>query len=182
MLSSRKARSPAGDLAQESGLLPGALPRLESLLLLFLLLLLSFALAACTVRRSSRGGGDDDDDSADDDDDDDDDGAELVDSDGDGLSDSWEEEHGLSTDDQDTDGDGWGDYEEVFGFADPLDFDDHPYIGGWPRGPVPDDLQGSGTSPGSVAPNWSLTDQFGEQVNLWSFYGQVILIESVAEW
>jgi len=161
---------------------------LRSLLVLSLALLLVL-LAACGVRGSRGGGGSssDDDDSAADDDAESgqpggDDGDELFDADGDGLADVWELAHGLSTSSSDTDNDSWGDYEEVFGFADPLDSSDHPYIGGWPRGPVPDNLEGEGTGVGSVAPNWSLQDQFGEAVNLWSFYGQVIMIESVAEW
>jgi len=128
------------------------------------------------------GGGDPGGDDAGGDDPGGDDDDELLDADGDGLADVWELAHGLSTSSPDTDNDSWGDYEEVFGFADPLDSSDHPYIGGWPRGPVPDNLQGGGTSVGSVAPNWSLQDQFGEAVNLWSFYGQVIMVESVAEW
>ena len=108
--------------------------------------------------------------------------ATLPDTDGDGLADPWEDEAGLDPTDSDSDGDGWSDDEEVFGFADPLDETDHPYIGGWPRGPVPDELEGTGNEVGDIAANFHLMDQFGEQVNLWSFYGQVVVIENAAEW
>jgi len=106
----------------------------------------------------------------------------LPDADGDGLADGWETEAGLNPEETDSDGDGWSDDEEVWGFADPGDPDDHPYIGGWPRGPVPADLESTGQDVGDIADDFRLLDQFGEEVSLWSFYGQVILIENAAEW
>ena len=107
----------------------------------------------------------------------------LPDEDGDGLTDSWEEEGGLLDPTLlDTDGDGWTDGEEVFGFADPTDDSDHPYIGEWPRGPWPADLESNGNSVGDVAEDFVLQDQFGENVKLWSFFGQVVLIENAAPW
>jgi hypothetical protein len=156
------------------------------LYLLLLLLLVGALLSACTTRRRGGGGGGgftggaDDDDAASDDDD----FSDGPDSDGDGLSDAWEDEHGTDPDDVDSDGDGWEDGEEVTGNSDPLDDDDHPYLGGWPRSPIPDWLLDANTANyvGSTAPNFALMDQFGELVNLWSFVGNVILIESVAEW
>ncbi len=108
--------------------------------------------------------------------------AALPDTDGDGLADGWEEENGLDPEEEDSDGDEWTDYEEVFGHSDPDDDLDHPYSGGWERSPVPEDLEGEGTAVGEIAPNFELMDQYGEYVNLWSFYGRVIQIETVAEW
>ena len=107
----------------------------------------------------------------------------LPDLDGDGLADSWEEEGGIVDPTLlDTDGDGWTDGEEVFGFADPADESDHPYIGEWPRGPWPADLESNGAGVGDIAEDFLLQDQFGENVKLWSFYGQVVLIENAAPW
>jgi len=110
-------------------------------------------------------------------------GPQLLDLDGDGLDDAWEEEGGIVDPLLlDTDGDGWTDGEEVYGFADPADDSDHPYIGEWPRGPWPADLESTGTAAGDIAEDFSLQDQFGENVKLWSFYGQVVLIENAAPW
>lgn len=106
----------------------------------------------------------------------------LPDNDGDTLANSWEEDNGLDPDSEDTDEDGWTDDEEVYGHADPDDDLDHPYIGGWERSPVPSDLESTGMAVGDIVPNFSLMDQYGEYVNLWSFYGRVIEIETVAEW
>lgn len=109
-------------------------------------------------------------------------GGPLPDEDGDGLADSWEEDESLDPESLDTDGDGWEDGEEVYGFADPNDEDDHPYTGGWPRGPIPADLESTGVAVGDIAEDFLLPDQFGDQVKLWSFYGQVVLIENAAPW
>ncbi len=108
---------------------------------------------------------------------------QLLDLDGDGLDDLWEEEGGIVDPLLlDTDGDGWTDGEEVYGFADPADAGDHPYIGEWPRGPRPADLESTGVEVGDIAEDFALQDQFDESVKLWSFYGQVVLIENAAPW
>ena len=151
---------------------------------LLFLLTLSFTLAACSARRGGGGGGGaDDDDSAPGDDDD---STPLggPDGDGDGLPDDFEEEIGTDPDDEDTDGDGHDDGDEVYGYADPTDPSDHPYAGGYARHPRPDDLAqaNTGYSPGLVAPNFSLVDSYGEEVELWDFYGDVILIVTCAYW
>ena len=106
------------------------------------------------------------------------------DSDGNGLGDSWEQERDLDPDSDDTDGDGYSDYDEVWGHTDPSDAADRPYVGGWERGPIPDGLAdaGVGGEVGRVAPDFELTDQHGDSVRLWSFYGKVLLVESGAEW
>ena len=48
--------------------------------------------------------------------------------------------------------------------------------------PWPADLESTGTSVGDVAEDFVLQDQFGENVKLWSFFGQVVLIENAAPW
>ena len=109
-------------------------------------------------------------------------GGPLPDEDGDGLADEWETENDLDPTVLDGDGDGWTDGEEVYGFADPNDEDDHPYTGGWPRGPIPEDLEAGPAEVGEIAESFALLDQYGDRVDLWTFYGQVILIENAAEW
>jgi hypothetical protein len=55
---------------------------------------------------------------------------------------------------------------------------------------VPHDLESTGQDVGDIAEDFflkrsgrvGLLDQFGEQVSLWSFYGQVVLVEIAAEW
>jgi thiol-disulfide isomerase/thioredoxin len=47
---------------------------------------------------------------------------------------------------------------------------------------VPADLEGTGTGPGDVFGNFTLVDQFGDDVELYQFYGQVVQIALVAEW
>ena len=110
--------------------------------------------------------------------------ATLPDADGDGLADFWEEDNGLNPGAADSDGDGYSDYDEIFGHADPMDDEDHPYIGGWERSAVPPELleAETGSEVGDTAENFALYDQFGEKVNLYSFYGQLIQIENAAEW
>jgi hypothetical protein len=55
----------------------------------------------------------------------------YVDSDGDHLSDAWEEEHGTDPDDPDSDDDGYSDYLEEVAGTDPNDPDDNPGGHGW---------------------------------------------------
>lgn len=47
---------------------------------------------------------------------------------------------------------------------------------------VPEGLEGSGRSTGDTAYNFTLLDQFGNEVELYQFYGQVIVIDAFAEW
>ena len=108
--------------------------------------------------------------------------ASLPDADGDGLADDWETDRNIDPNSEDSDEDGWTDDEEVYGFADPIDDLDHPYIGGWDRGPVPEDLESDGNQVGDIVDDFNLMDQYGERVSLWSFYGRVIMVETVAEW
>ena len=47
---------------------------------------------------------------------------------------------------------------------------------------VPEGLAGTGYRSGDIAYNFTLQDQFGEEVELYQFYGQVIVIDAFAEW
>ena len=112
------------------------------------------------------------------------DGSASLDVDNDGLPDSWEQANELGTDTDDTDGDGDTDGDEVYGYSDPLDPEDTLYEGGWQRNPWPLDLEDQEVAYalGSVSPNFVLSDVFNDNINLWSFYGKVILIKNSAAW
>ena len=105
-----------------------------------------------------------------------------VDSDGDGLSDSEEEELGTDPLDTDSDGDGWEDEEEVDATTDPSDGDDHPYTLGWPIDPCRDDIAPEGNQIGQVTGNFELLSQTGEMVRLHDFCGQVVFLITAAFW
>ena len=170
----------------------------RNLLLHLLLLALTAALVlpACSRRGSSRGGGGggsddddavatDDDDDADSDDDDagsDDDDASDRDSDGDGLTDAFEESIGTLPNNADTDGDGFEDGEEHLNYFYANDSSDFPYAGDYPRGPLPSTISGQSWSEGTVSHNWTLVDQWGEELQLHRFYGNVIVVELAADW
>lgn len=71
--------------------------------------------------------------------------------------------------------------------------DDSDTLGGGEYGPentwwhasnsdVPEDLEGTGYNAGDTAYNFTLNDQFGDEVELYQFFGQVILLDVYAEW
>ena len=179
--------------------------------LTLLLLLSALSAVGCSTRtRDGRDDDDsvvDDDDSAGDDDDDlvvddddsvvDDDDSVVddddtldpqADSDGDGLNDGFEVQIGTSPTNPDSDGDGAGDAFEVLAYFRPDDAADKPFVGGWPRGPLPSDSEWASLSAESgwelydFSGGWSLVDQYGDEVELRDFYGQVVLISIAAEW
>jgi len=47
---------------------------------------------------------------------------------------------------------------------------------------TPRDLVGQGFSVGQTPPDMCMLDQHGDQVSLWQFYGQVIVLDVSAEW
>jgi len=47
---------------------------------------------------------------------------------------------------------------------------------------VPVGLEGTGYRAGDIAYNFTLQDQFGQEVELYQFYGQVIVLDAFAEW
>ncbi len=55
----------------------------------------------------------------------------------------------------------------------------------WPHAEldaVPTDLAGTGYQVGDIAYNFVLEDQFGDEVELYQFYGSVIVIDAFAMW
>ena len=120
----------------------------------------------------------DDDDAAPDDDDSglDDDDATPVDIDGDGLLNDFEEQIGTDPMREDTDGDGHLDGAEYLDYFRPLDDSDFPYLGGYPRGPIPDEVVGEGFGQGQVTQDWMHHDQFDQLLHMHRFYGNVVVI------
>ncbi len=105
-----------------------------------------------------------------------------LDDDGDGLTNG--EEAALGTDPalEDSDGDGHSDGEEVDGNTDPLDDQDRPYAGGWPIADCRDGIASTGNSEGDIADDFTLMDQFGEQVRLHSFCDRLVVLVGSAFW
>lgn len=125
------------------------------------------------------GGGDD---SKDTDVDDTDDEDVDKDSDGDGLTDADEADLGTDADEADSDGDGTEDGAEIEQNTDPLDEDSHPFEGGWPISACNGDLEGEGYGKGDISTDWSMKDQFGEEVNLHAFCDNVVYMVFAAFW
>lgn len=51
-----------------------------------------------------------------------------------------------------------------------------------PENEIPSDLEGTGQGSGDIAANLNLSDQFGDLVELYQFYGLVIVLDIFAEW
>jgi thiol-disulfide isomerase/thioredoxin len=106
-----------------------------------------------------------------------------LDSDGDGVSDEEEIANGTDPESDDTDLDGWTDGEEVERNTDPTDGSDKPYEGGWPIGDCRNDVSAdSSLSQGGTAPDFELTDSFGDTVRLHDFCHMAVLVVTGAEW
>ncbi len=125
-----------------------------------------------------------------------------ADSDGDGLDDGVEvDDHGTDPLVDDTDGDGYLDGEEVDGGTNPSYEYSHLYAGDYNVGYCADGVAtatgptGAGVynyggssynwdyyQPGDVMENFSLLDQYGEYVDLYSFCGQHVTITNGAFW
>lgn len=118
------------------------------------------------------GGGDDDDDGS----------GQLADTDGDGLADEFEEEIGTDPEAEDSDGDGYLDGDEYSAFTNPTDETDYEYEGGYGHFPYPGDLAGEGYDVGQVMTDFALTDYYGQMVDLYTFYGNVVHAVSAADW
>lgn len=105
-----------------------------------------------------------------------------TDSDGDGLTDAEEEQLGTDPDEADSDGDGTDDDRELDEGTDPTDGDDFPYEGGWAKGDCRNDVDGEGYSEGDVAKNFTMMDQYGEDVSLHDFCDRTIYLVFAAFW
>lgn len=113
----------------------------------------------------------------------DDGGDEDADSDGDGLTDAEEEELGLDPDSDDTDMDGFTDAEEVEAGTDGTLCYDVPE--GWAQCAElaeEDGVNGRKYIQTATMPNWGATDQFGERVDAYQFYSQIIVLDLSAGW
>ncbi len=111
---------------------------------------------------------------------------EIVDTDGDGLSDKEEAALGTDPESEDTDGDGYDDLTESQD-GDPLECMTVPSgEGNWAncKQKMSDDgLEGeTWRDDGRVMMNFTITDQFGQEVELHQFYGQVVLLDFSAGW
>ena len=110
------------------------------------------------------------------------------DADGDGLGSADETKYGTDPANPDTDGDGYLDGEEVAKGTNPVYAYSHPYIADYQVGWC-EDGEPAATGPsssiyqvGDVAQNFTLTDQNGEEVSLYSFCGQTVMLVSGAFW
>jgi hypothetical protein len=126
-------------------------------------------LPACTGARGGGGGGGGG-------------GNATTDSDEDGLTDAFEDTIGTDPNDPDTDGDGFSDSEEHLNYFFADDATDFPYEGDYPRGPIPREVAGEGWAEGDISNNWIGTDQYGEDLQLHRFYGNVVVVELAADW
>ena len=52
----------------------------------------------------------------------------------------------------------------------------------WPLSEPPAGLVGNGFAEGQTPPDFRLTDQHGDEVSLWQFYGQVVLLDISTMW
>ena len=117
------------------------------------------------------------------------------DPDGDLLSSEFEATIGTDPDNADSDGDGFEDGEEYVNYFSPTKDDDHPYTNAdYPRGPLPssddwnalrdaaDEDMGRGWNVGNFTKSFAGADQYGDNLLLKRFYGDVILIDVSAEW
>ncbi len=120
-----------------------------------------------------------------------------ADDDGDGLSNSQEEALGTDPSDPDSDDDGYDDGQEVDEGTNPTYAYSHPYTGGYNVGSC-DDGTAAETGPtgvgsyldyewpyyavGDVVSNFSLVDQHGEWVDLYSFCGHHVALVLCTAW
>ena len=105
-----------------------------------------------------------------------------IDSDVDGLLNSQEEALGTDPNNPDSDEDGHPDGTEVDGGFDPLSDESHPYMGGYLTRPCDTEPEPTGYAVGQVSPDFTLVDQYGEDVTLSDFCGNTIILEASAFW
>ena len=111
-----------------------------------------------------------------------------ADTDGDGLSDSQEFDLGTDGTLPDSDEDGYGDADEVTEGSDPTDAASVIYTGGWPYNGDKDSIvdpgwEGKHTN-GNPLPRFAWTDQFGETVDIYDYagHGKPIIMDVSGVW
>ena len=104
-----------------------------------------------------------------------------IDTDADGLDDCFENSIGTDPASDDTDNDGVTDATEVDCSSDPLDSTDACYACGWGKRD-PGTLAATGSDFGDTIENVQLTDQCGETINMWDFYGEYHVLYLTAAW
>ncbi len=105
-----------------------------------------------------------------------------LDQDKDGLLSDIEAEIGSDPDNADSDGDGHSDGSEYDNGTDPNDSSDHPYMGGWQVNRCDEDPIPSGNALGDVTQDFALTDQYGEEVSLYDFCENTVLLVTGTYW
>jgi len=105
-----------------------------------------------------------------------------VDADGDGLLGSEEADLGTDPAKPDSDDDGADDGTELTAHTDPLDGGEYPYKGGWAIDTCHADIQGEGYANGDVSEDFSLPDQNGQNVHMYSFCDREIYMVFAAFW
>jgi hypothetical protein len=113
---------------------------------------------------------------------DDDDGADTTDTDGDGLTDSFEEAIGTDPAVEDSDGDTYLDGDEYLAYYLPWDEADYPRVGQYPRYAQTENIVATGIEEGDTVSDFSGADQYADTLHLYEFYGSVVLIEISADW
>ena len=104
-----------------------------------------------------------------------------VDSDGDGLTDEEEASLGTDPNSADTDGDGFDDPEELDAGTDPSVCWSVP--DGWPQcSSLSAGVKGEGWGMGEIVPSFPMTDQYGQEIESWDFYGMPMLVDLSAGW
>ncbi|WP_146155208.1 TlpA family protein disulfide reductase [Enhygromyxa salina] len=121
-----------------------------------------------------------------------DDGGDGDPGDGDPSTGDGDDESTTGEGDGEGEGDGDGDPSTGEGDGDPSTGDgdctgESPYMGGWDIGCCQDEVvpgawQPGQITPGTVIPDWTFTDQFGEAVRIYDFCHEAIYFEYVALW
>ena len=52
----------------------------------------------------------------------------------------------------------------------------------WPSSSPPANTQGEGFDAGQIISDYAFFDQYGDEVSLWQFYGNIVLFDISAEW
>ena len=104
-----------------------------------------------------------------------------ADADADTISDCDEYALGTNPMAADSDGDGTNDADEVTCLSDPMDAAETCYKCGWKRND-PGRLASTGAAIGDLMANVQMTDQCGDMVSIWDFYGEYHILYMTAAW